>query len=61
MMKRIAGNWQTSLAGLGVLLMTFSQWAAGDVALDLNQVVQLLIGAGFLGSKDANTGSAPGA
>jgi len=58
-MNRMLTNWQTSLAGLGVLIVTAAQWLSGDMSLSLDQVISLLIGAGFIAGKDAQTGSAP--
>ncbi len=59
-MNRIMGNWKTSIAGVGMLLVTVSKWLSGDISLDQDDVMQLLIGCGFLAGKDASTGSSPG-
>ena len=58
-MGRLLGNWQTSLAGIGILIVTAAQWLAGETSLSSSEVFQLLVGAGLVGAKDAATGSAP--
>ena len=57
---RMLGNWQTSVGGLAVILVTLAHWlSAGDVPITSQDIVQLLMGAGLMASKDAVTGSKP--
>ncbi len=58
-MDRMLKNWKTSAAGIGILLATVGGFLQGDQAMSMNEIIQMLMAAGFISGKDASTGSAP--
>ena len=61
LLKKMIRNYQTTLPGLGLILVSVGSLFTGDASLiqTFERVGALLAGMGFIAAKDAGTGSSP--
>ena len=58
-MGRALGNWRTTVAGIGAILLAVGAFLTGDGSVTMEQLAALAAGVGLVGAKDSATGSAP--